>query len=81
MLIRVSDPSFVPGLVRSLQQRVDYVVKQVGDDTIAISVLGSFADGGELELTLFLAAWENAHRGVRAEVVPDHGSGSIFSNR
>ena len=30
-------------------------------DTVAVGVLGSFKDGGELDLTLFLLAWEAAH--------------------
>ncbi len=61
MLIRVSDPTLVPALVGDLEHRVHYVVKQVGDDAVAVSVLGSFADGGELDLTLFLVAWQAAH--------------------
>jgi hypothetical protein len=61
MLIRVSDPTLVPALVRDLEQRAHYVVKQTGADTVAVGVLGSFVDGGELDLTLFLLAWQAAH--------------------
>ena len=62
MLIRVSDPTALPALIRDLEQRAHhYVVKQVGADTVAVGVLGSFKDGGELDLTLFLLAWEAAH--------------------
>jgi hypothetical protein len=61
MLIRVSDPTLVPALVSDLEQRAQYVVKQVGGDRVAVGVLGSFADGGELDLTLFLVAWQAAH--------------------
>jgi hypothetical protein len=61
MLIRISDPTLVPALVGDLEQRPHYVVKQVGGDRIAVGVLGSFADGGALELRLFLAAWQAAH--------------------
>ena len=62
MLIRVSDPTVLPALIGDLEQRAHhYVVKQVGADTVAVSVLGSFKDGGELDLTLFLLAWQAAH--------------------
>ena len=61
MLIRISDPTLVPAIVRDLEQRARYVVKQVSGDTVAVGVLGSFADGGELDLTLFLLAWQAAH--------------------
>jgi hypothetical protein len=61
VLIRVSDPTLVPALVGDLEQRARYVVKQVGGDTVAVGVLGSYADGGELDLTLFLLAWQAAH--------------------
>jgi hypothetical protein len=61
MLIRVSDPTLIPALIRDLEQRAHYVVKQAGADTVAVSVLGSFSDGGELDLTLFLLAWQAGH--------------------
>jgi hypothetical protein len=69
MLIRVSDPAAVPALVAALNERAHYVVKPQGEDEIAVSVLGSFADGGQLELTLFLVAWQSAHPTVTAELV------------
>jgi hypothetical protein len=62
MLIRVSDPTVLPALIGDLEQRAHhYVVKQTGPDTVAVGVLGSFKDGGELDLTLFLQAWQAAH--------------------
>ena len=61
MLIRVSDPTVLPALIGDLEQRAHYVVKQAGADSVAVSVLGSFADAGELDLTLFLLAWQAAH--------------------
>ena len=61
MLIRVSDPTVLPALIRDLEQRAHYVAKQAGADSVSVSVLGSFADGGELDLTLFLLAWQAAH--------------------
>jgi hypothetical protein len=61
MLIRVSDPTVLPALIGELEQRAHYVVKQAGANAVAVSVLGSFNDGGELDLTLFLLAWQAAH--------------------
>ena len=69
MLIRISDPALVPALVSDLERRPHYVVKQVGGDTVAIGVLGSFADGGELDLTLFLLAWQAAHPAATIELI------------
>ena len=69
MLIRVRDPTLVPALVADLEQRARYVVKQVGGDRVAVSVLGSFADGGELDLTLFLLTWHAAHPEATIDLV------------
>jgi hypothetical protein len=69
MLIRVSDPTLVPELVGELQRCARYVVEQVGGDTVAVGVLGSFADGGELELTIFLLAWQAARTTTTIELI------------
>jgi hypothetical protein len=69
MLIRVSDPTLVPTLVGDLERRARYVVEQVGGDTVAVGVLGSFADGGELELTLFLLAWQSARAATSIDLI------------
>ena len=70
MLIRVSDPTALPALIRDLEQRAHhYVVKQTGPDTLAVSVLGSFKDGGELDLTLFLLAWQAAHPPATVDLI------------
>jgi hypothetical protein len=61
LLIRVSDPTVLPALIGDLEQRAHYVVKQADTHSVAVSVLGSFKDGGELDLTLFLLAWRAAH--------------------
>ena len=68
MLIRVREPEAVPALVRALRERVDYVVQQLADDRIAVSVLGSYADGGEAELTAFLHAYQTHRPELAAEV-------------
>ena len=69
MLIRVSNPTLVPALVRDLEQRAHYVVKQTGTDELAVGVLGSFADGGELDLTLFLLAWQAANPATTIDII------------
>jgi hypothetical protein len=69
MLIRLSDLTLVPALLGDLEQRVRYVVKQVGDDKVAVGVLGSLADGGALELGLFLEAWQAAHPEATIEIL------------
>ena len=61
MVIRVSDPTVLPALISDLEERAHYVVKKTGADNVAVGVLGSFVDGGELDLTLFLLAWRAAH--------------------
>jgi hypothetical protein len=71
MLIRISDSAAVPALVRALSERVDYVVERRRADTVAASVLGSFADAGELDLVVFLATWQTAHPNVRIDVLED----------
>lgn len=69
MLIRVSDPTLLPALIGDLEQRAHYVVKQAGSDTVAVGVLGSFTDGGELDLTLFLLAWQAAHPSTTIDLI------------
>ena len=68
LVVRVSDPILVHDLVRTLEDRAHYVVKQIHDDTVAVSVLGSFADGGERELIRFLESWQVTHPAVTFEV-------------
>ena len=69
--IRISEPRALPELVTALHERVRYVVRQIAPDAVAVSVLGSFADGGEEDLKLFLAQWRSSRAGVDAEVVLD----------
>jgi hypothetical protein len=61
--IRISEPRALPELVTALHERVRYVVRQIAPDAVAVSVLGSFADGGEEDLKLFLAEWQSGHAG------------------
>jgi hypothetical protein len=69
--IRISEPRALPELVTALHERVRYVVRQIAPDAVAVSVLGSFADGGEADLKLFLAEWRSSHAGADVEVVLD----------
>jgi hypothetical protein len=69
--IRISEPRALPELVTALHERARYVVRQIAPDAVAVSVLGSYADGGEEDLKLFLAQWRSRHEGVDAEVVLD----------
>ena len=69
--IRISEPKALPELVTALHERVRYVVQQIAVDAVAVSVLGSFADGGEEDLKLFLAEWRSSRGGVHVEVVLD----------
>jgi hypothetical protein len=69
--IRIGEPRALPELVTALHERVRYVVRQIAPDAVAVSVLGSFADGGEADLKVFLAEWRAGHAGVDVEVVSD----------
>ncbi len=76
LVVRVSDPILVHDLVRTLEDRAHYVVKQIHDDTVAVSVLGSFADGGEQDLRKFLAEWRSRRPDVDVELAPDDAAGA-----
>ena len=55
----------------ALNERVHYVVHQLAPDAVAVSVLGSFADGGKRELSLFLAEWQSGRAGLDVEIEVD----------
>ena len=57
--IRLRDPQVLRELMDALSQRVDFVVEAIPPDRATLSVLGSFADGGEDELRRFLQAWRS----------------------
>lgn len=69
--IRISEPKALPELLAALHERPRYVVLQIAPDAVAVSVLGSYADGGENDLKLFLTEWRSRREGVEAEVVLD----------
>jgi hypothetical protein len=58
MRVRVSQPHLLPDLFEFLKRRANVVVQRVGDDEIAVGVLGSFADGGVRELSGYLEDWQ-----------------------
>jgi hypothetical protein len=62
------DPALAPALADYLRARSKYVVDEEADGTLGVGVLGSYADGGRLDLELFLRAWEAAHN-TEVEVV------------
>ena len=69
MRIRLDDPTRLPELVEFLETRTDAVVNVIGDDTVEVTLLGSFAvDAMRMELYLRIRAWEAAH-GAVAEIV------------
>lgn len=71
MYIRVSHPEALPDLVTALSERNHYVARAVGPDRVAVSVLGSFADLGEDELTRFVREWKAERPCIEAAVEMD----------
>lgn len=59
----------------ALTERVQYIVQPIGPNAVAVSVLGSFADGGEHELREFLAEWRSRRPDVDVELAPDDDRG------
>ena len=59
----------------ALSERVDFVVEAAPPDVAAVSVLGSFADGGEEELRVFVREWKATRPGLDAQVEPDDRRG------
>lgn len=70
MRLLVDNDQHATELLAHLSERVSFVVARTAQLEISVSVLGSYADGGELELTLFLEAWRAAHPHVEVDVLP-----------
>jgi hypothetical protein len=51
----------------ALSRRVHYVVRTAGSDAVEVGVLGSFADGGERDLRLFLRDWKGGRLSIDAD--------------
>jgi hypothetical protein len=61
--LRLSDPELRDLLVADLQARIDLIVEPVGDDTIEVSLLGSYSpEAMQLAIDLRVRAWEEAQR-------------------
>jgi hypothetical protein len=69
MIIHVSDPNAVPDLLESLTRRPDVIAERVGENEIAVSLLGSRrAEWNKLELTLRIRAWQAGRESVAVEI-------------
>jgi hypothetical protein len=71
MEIRIDDPAAVPALRRYLSRRTNFVVHEVEPGALAVGVVGSFLDGGHVEVEHYLRPWCDRHRSVAVSVVPD----------
>ena len=71
MEIRIDDIEAVPALRRYLSERTSFLVDERGADALAVGVVGSFRDGGHLEVERYLRPWCDRHRGVAVSLVPD----------
>ena len=69
--LRISDPTLAPALAEYLRAQRSYVVAERRDGSVDVSVLGSAADGGRIDVELYLRAWEAAHE-VTVEAASDH---------
>ena len=74
MRIRLDDAGLVPSLLAYLGDRADVVAERFDDREVAVGVLGSFADGGRMELERYLAPWLRAHPAAVLEFVPEEPS-------
>ena len=66
--LRLTDPALTPALADYLRARPHLVVDEPADGTVDVGVLGSHADGGRLDVELYLRAWEAAH-GASVEIL------------
>jgi hypothetical protein len=72
--IRLSDPGLLDDLVADLRSRADLVVAAVNEDTVEVSLLGSYnLEAMRMAIDLRVRAWEAAQhaagRLIRVDVV------------
>jgi hypothetical protein len=72
--IRLSDPGMLDDLVADLRSRADLVVAPVGEDTVEVSLLGSYnLEAMRMAIDLRVRAWEAAQhaagRLIRVDVL------------
>ena len=61
--LRLSDPGLRDVLIADLQSRTDLVVAAAGEDTIEVSLLGSYnLDAMRMAIYLRVRAWEEVQR-------------------
>ena len=58
MRLRLSKPDLVPELLQFLESRIDVVTKQVSDNEVELSLLGSYnEDAQQMTVDLLVRAW------------------------
>lgn len=68
MRLRLSNPDLVPELLQFLESRIDVVTKQVSDNEVELSLLGSYnEDAQQMTVDLLVRAWR-ASRDDKATV-------------
>ncbi len=61
--LRLSDPELRDLLIADLRSRIDLVVEPVGQDTIEVSLLGSYSlEAMRLAIDLRVRGWEASQR-------------------
>jgi hypothetical protein len=59
MRLRLSNPDVIPELAEFLDSRVDLVTKQVSENEVELSLLGSYnEDAAQTTVDLLLRAWQ-----------------------
>ena len=69
MRVRINEPNLVPELLSLLGGRIACVTSVDGLE-IEASLVGSYADGGESELTPLVRAWQRRHPEIELELLP-----------
>ena len=58
MRLRLSNPDLVPELLQFLESRIDVVTKQVSDNEVELSLLGSYnEEAAQMTVDLLVRAW------------------------
>lgn len=69
MLVRITDRERLDELTGFLQSRGDCVVERLDDDTLEVSLMGSYGvESMRMELYLRIRAWESARGRERLQV-------------
>jgi hypothetical protein len=77
MKLCISDLRAVRSLRAYLSSRLDYLVADEAPGTLRVGVLGSYRDGGEADLKLYVDAWRASHPNVDIAFVNEADSGRI----